>query len=212
MVFLTSLHILDTGFLTVTSRTNQLSTANRANSGVSLQLKGVNVDIESGASVDEGVTPAYYPNSILTHEKRPMVSVNPTNITITIMINNDYTDSTNPWGITDVSLLSPILKLTQTKGFKAIYYPVDNTATDTGGNSSRGRDKQIVYQLGAADTTESQGDIASSNLVTLWTGISSGTGKDLTDVNYIPVRFKSIKISQTPDNNIQITLSGVVTG
>ena len=47
MVFLTSLNILDTGFLDVATRTGQLSSANRVNSGLALQLKGVNFDIKT---------------------------------------------------------------------------------------------------------------------------------------------------------------------
>lgn len=209
MVFLTSLHILDTGFLTVTGRNNQLTVSNRVNSGTALQLKGVNIDIGSSSSIDEGVTPAYYPSSILNHEKRALVSINPTTVNITLSLNSDAVDNSNVWGITDVSLLAPLLQLPHTKGFKAIYYPVDNTTTES---LSRGRNKQIVYQLGATDTSESQGDIASSNLITLWTGSGTATGKDLTDVNYIPVRFKSTNITQTSENTIQVTLSGVITG
>jgi len=215
MAFLTSLDILDTGFLTVNNRVGQLSTANRTNSGVSLRLKSVNIDIQSTSSLDTGVTPAYTPSTIKGHEKRALISINPTTVTITIILKNVYTDTTNVWGINDMGMLQHLLRLPHTKGFKAIYYPVDNAATDTGGNSSRLRNQQIVYQLGATDTVESQGDLATvgSEKVTLWTGTTStNVGKDLTDVNYIPVRFESCKMNQTPDNMVRVTLSGVVTG
>lgn len=208
MVFLTSLNILDTGYLTVTSRVNQLAAGYRVNSGSALQLKGVNFDINSSSSLDEGVTPGFTPTTIKTHEKRALVSINPMKITLTIFLNSKNINTNNIWEINDMALLSSILSLPHTKGFKALYYPVDNTAVDTGGNTSRWRNQQIVYQLGATDTVESQGDI---NL-TLWTGTTSAAGKDLTDVNYIPVRFDSCKIAQQPDNTVMVTLSGTVTG
>jgi len=173
MVFLTSLNILDTGYLDVSTRTNQLSTSDRVNSGAALQLKGVNFDIESSASVDTAVTPAFYPSDIKSNEKRALVSINPIKVTISILLNAKNTDTTNVWGINDMALLASILKLPQTKGFKAIYYPVDNTANDTSPNTSRQRNRQIVYQLGATDTTESQGDID----MTLWTGATSASSK-----------------------------------
>lgn len=208
MVFLTSLNILDTGYLTVTLRNNQLPTALRVYSGAELQLKGVNLDIESSSSLDEGVTPAYTPTSIKTHEKRALVSINPMKVTLSILLNSDNINTNNIWEINDMALLAAILSLPHTKGFKALYYPVDNTAVDTDGNSSRRRNRQIVYQLGATDTAESQGDIN----IALWTGTTSASGKDLTDVNYVPVRFNSCRIAQAPDNKVMVTLSGTVTG
>ena len=208
MVFLTSLNILDTGFLDVATRTGQLSSASRVNSGSALQLKGVNFDIDSTSSLDKAVTPAFTPANIKGHEKRALISINPISFTITIFLNSKNTDTSNYWGINEMGILAQILRLPQTKGWKAIYYPVDNTADDTGSNSTRSRNQQIVYQLGATDTTESQGDIN----ITLWTNTTSASGKDLTDVNYVPVRFESAKIAQTPNNQVRVTLSGVVTG
>ena len=208
MVFLTSLNIVDTGYLTVTSRNNQLAGSYRVNSGTALQLKGAEFNIVSTSSLDKGVTPAFTPANIQGHEKRALISINPTTFTITLMLNNQDIDTTNPWGINDMSALTHLLRLPHTKGFKAIYYPVDNSAIDTGGNSSRARNKQIIYQLGMADTSAPQGDM---NL-TLWTGTTSVASKDLTDVNYIPVRFESCSITQVPNNKINVTLSGVITG
>lgn len=208
MVFLTSLNILDTGFLDVNTRTGQLSSSLRVNSGSALQLKGVNIDITSSSNLDKSVTPGKIPTSIKDNEKRALISVNPIAITISILLNSNNIDTSNVWGINDMALLSQLLRIPSTYGWKAIYYPVDNTATDSGSNTSRKRNSQITYQLGATDTTESQGDL---NL-TLWTGTTSASSKDLTDVNYIPVRFESCSITQVPDNKIQVTLSGVVTG
>ena len=158
-IFLTSLDILDTGFLTVSSRTNQLSSSYRANSGNELRLKGISFDITSSGSLDESVTPGYDPDDIKGHEKRAFISVNPIEINLSIVLNADNTDTNNVWGINDVALLAELLRLPQTKGWKALYYPVDNTATDVGSNSSRKRNSQIVYQLGETDTSEDQGDI-----------------------------------------------------
>ena len=208
MVFLTSLNILDTGYLTVTSRSNQLASSYRVNSGAALQLKGINFDIDASANLDTAVSPGFSPTSIKTHEARPLVSINPIKFTLSLLFNSKNIDTSNVWGINDMALLAAILKLPHTYGFKALYYPVDNTTVDTGGNSSRSRNQQIAYQLGATDTAETQGDI---NL-TLWTGTTSAAGKDLTDVNYIPVRFEDAKINQTPDNKVLVTLTGVVTG
>ena len=211
-IFLTSIDILDTGFLDVSTRTGQLATSGRVNSGSSLRLKSAQFEITSSGNLDKAISPGFNPANIKGNEKRALISINPTTFSLSVIINPKNTDTTNIWGINDMSLLPFLHKLPHTKGWKAIYYPVDNAAVDTGGNSSRGRSSQAIYQLGATDTSESQGDIATSNLMTIWTGIASATGKDLTDVNYIPVRFESCQITNTPNGNIQVTLSGVVTG
>lgn len=205
MVFLTSIDILDTGFLDVSTRNNQLSSANRVNSGSALRLKGVNLDITSSSNTDDAVTPGFYPADIKSHEKRSLVSVNPTTVSLTIYLNSKNTNTTNVWGINDMALLPELLKLPHTKGIKVIYYPVDIT---TSTSLSRGMASQATHAIGTADTTESQGDID----ITLWTGTTYASGKDLTDVNYIPIRFNSCAIKQDPNSFIKITLSGVVTG
>jgi len=218
--FLTSIDILDTGFLTVTSRTNQLSTSERVNSGNSLRLKGVTLNIDDSASVDKSSTPGYIPTtlnsvvqSVRGHEKRSLITRNPTQISIGLLLNANNDDTSNSWGVDDMALLTHLRKLPHTAGFKAIYYPVDNTATDTGANTTHKRDNQVIYQIGEADTTEDQGNIASGTHMTLWTGATStATGKDLTDVNYVPVRFESCSIRQVANNKIQVTLQGVITG
>lgn len=208
MVFLTSLDILDTGFLTVTSRTNQLASGNRVNSGNALRLKAVTFIINSSSNLDEGVTPANIPSDIKNHEKRALISVNPSTITLMFKINRLNTDTSNYYEINDASLLTHLFSLPHTRGFKALYYPVDNTTTDSGGNTSNRRNNQIIYQLGATDTSEAQGDID----ITLWMGTTTASSKDLTDVNYIPVRFESCKITQVVSNFITIELTGVITG
>jgi hypothetical protein len=204
MVFLTSIDILDTGFLDVATRTNQLAAASRVNSGSALRLKGVNLDIASSSALDKAVSPGYRPDDIQDHEKRALISINPTIVTLKIYLNATNDDTTNVWGINDMGLLNEILRLPHTVGWKAIYYPVDIT-TSTG---ARKMTSQITHYIGTADTTESQGDID----LTIWTGAASASSKDLTDVNYIPVRFESVKITQIPSNKVEVTMSGVVTG
>lgn len=203
-IFLTSVNILDTGFLDVNTRTNQLSAANRVNSGSALQLKGALLELGASASLEKGVTPGYTPSSIKNHEKRALVSINPTTFTLTLNFNSDNVDTANAFSLNDMAILASVFQLPHTKGFKALYYPVDNAAS----GDTRKLTSQVTYQLGATDTTESQGDID----ITLWTGATTASSKDLTDVNYIPVRFENVSISQTPDNKVKVTLSGVITG
>lgn len=203
-IFLTSVNILDTGFLDVNTRTNQLSAANRVNSGSALQLKGALLELGASASLEKGVTPGYTPSSIKNHEKRALVSINPTTFTLSLNFNSDNVDTANAFSLNDMAILASVFQLPHTKGFKALYYPVDNAAS----GDTRKLTSQVTYQLGATDTTESQGDID----ITLWTGATTASSKDLTDVNYIPVRFENVSISQKPDNKVKVTLSGVITG
>lgn len=199
MVFLTSIDILDTGFLSKTTRTNQLSTSNRANSGNALRLKGVTFQITSSANLDKETSP-----SKTTGPEVSYISANARDFVLTLHIGSNNIDTNNVWGVNDMSLISELIQLPETRGFKAIYYPV--------ASNIRKRNSQIVYHLGSADTSEPQGDID----ITLATteGDASGTsGYDLTDVNYIACRFESCDISQEGgDNGITITLNGVVTG
>jgi len=205
MVFLTSIDIVDTGFLDVATRNGQLTASDRINSGSSLRLKGVNFDIISTSSLDDASTPAYSPADIKGHEKRALVTINPTKFTLKLYLNASNIDTSNYWGINEMGILSEILELPHTKGWKALYYAVDNTAAAT----VQHRDQQIVYQLGATDTTESQGDI---NLTLLTGAATTAASKDLTDVNYIPVRFNSVTITQVPGNKVEVKMSGIVTG
>jgi hypothetical protein len=196
MVFLTSLNILDTGFATKLKDTTQLAASYRVNSGAALQLKGVTFEIGSSANLD----PAAFPTNT-TQTTVPFISTNPRAFSITILLNSLNDSTSNAFGINDVSILAQIIRLPETYGLKAIYYPV--TATATG--DIRKRDNQLITQMGAVDTTEAQGDI---NL-TLWNGSTSATGNDLTDVKYVPCRFSSCSITQEPNNMIKVRLEGV---
>lgn len=207
-IFLTSIDILDTGFLRVgrstpSARVNQLGTSSRVNSGSALRLKGVTIEFDSTSNLDATASPAQFNTSTIVAPQSAAVSSNPTRFTMNIKINSTNTDTSNEWGINDMSLVAHLLQLPHTKGFKAIYYPVDLTAT----GDTRNLTKQLTHYLGDNDTTQSQGDID----ITLWTGATSASSKDLTDVNYVAVRFDSCKITQTPSQMIDITLSGVIT-
>jgi hypothetical protein len=199
MVFLTSIDILDTGFLTKTNRGTQLSTANRVNSGSALRLKGVDLEISGSSNVDKETFPGNTTGAI----DCPLISVNPDEFTLTLYLNSSNTDTNNPWGINDVANLALIRRLTKTAGFKAIYYPVSGNI--------RKRNQQLSYQLGSADTSESQGDI-NITLATTETDTTGTSGYDLTDVNYIAVRFESFSIKQEPGNSIEVKLNGVIIG
>jgi len=205
MVYLTSIDILDTGFLDVATRNGQLGAGNRVNSGNALRLKGVTFDIMATSSLDDAASPAYSASTIKSNEQRALITINPITITLKVVLNASNTDTTNFWGVNDMGLLPEILRLPSTKGWKALYYAVDNTASATVQN----RNQQIVYQLGATDTTESQGDI---NITLVTSSTTTADSKDLTDVNYIPVRFNSVSITQVPGNKVEVKMSGMVTG
>lgn len=207
-VFLTSINVVDTGYLTVTGRTGQLLAADRVFGGLPLQLKVTNFEITSTASLDEGVTPAFLPSDIQHHEVRSLVSISPLQVSMSVLVNSSDVDTTNTWGINDTAMLLSLLRLPHTRGFKAIFYPVDNSLSAVYDVTSRKLQSQAVYQLGLPDSTEPQGDL---NL-TLWTGSTSASSKTLVNVNYVPVRFKTARMTQSPDNKIMVLLTGEVTG
>jgi hypothetical protein len=201
MVFLTSLNILDTGFLSLNTRTNQLPQLDRVNNGVALQLKGLDFEIESSSELDDE-SPVDSDGDI----ESCMTTVNPDKITLTILINTLADDTENKWEINDTLWLAQLINLPKTKGVKAIYYPVYRgilSALD-----SRMYQRQLINWVGASDLSQNQGDI---NL-TLWDGTEDDNGYDLTDVNYIGVRFTNCKMQQVPDSTIiKVTLTGVRT-
>lgn len=201
-IFLTSVDILDTGFLTCNkvsgSRSNQIGTANRANSGSALRLKGVEFTIDTSANIDKSPNPGYY-----LAQKHSIISLNPDEITIRIFVNKDTNDDTGAFGINDVNYLYALSQLPKTRGFKAVYYPVTDAAT----GDTRDRAIQPTYLYGSADTTQSQGDID----ITLWTGAASSSGHDLTDIKYIPIRFESCRTVYNSAKAVIIELKGVIT-
>jgi hypothetical protein len=199
MVFLTSVSILDTGFLSTTTRSSQLSTSNRSNNGTQLELKAVTMEITSSSNLDKTVPPASY-----TGSQHAVVSVNPRQFSMEIDVDSNNTDTSNRYGINDASLIPELLRMPETVGFKAVFYPVDKTATGL----TLSRDSQLVFRAGTADaSTVAQGDL---NL-TLWSGSGTAGSKTLKDVKYLAVRFDSCRIIQTTTNMMKVSLAGVVT-
>lgn len=196
MVFLTSLDILDTGYLTKAKSGTRLATADIANAGVAFRLKGVEFDIQSSCNLDKSSTPGKF-----TTPTVPMISFNPREITIRVIFNKFDTSTSNYFGVNDMSYISELVRLAETTGIKAIYYPVDATAT----GDTRGMTSQILYQLGAVDTIEPQTGIS----ISLWNGSAEATGKNLTNVKYVPCRIESVKFPQRGDNIIEAVISAV---
>lgn len=199
MVFLTSIDILDTGFLSKTTRTSQLSTSDRVNSGNALRLKGVDFEIGSSSNLDKETSPGKKTGPEINY-----VSANPREFTLTLYINSKNTDTNNVWGVNDMSLLAEILRIPETEGWKALYYPVsaDYTAND------RNKEEQMIYTLGSRDTTEAQGDIS----ISIWTGAGESSGQNLTDVKYLSAMFETCSMRQEGNSStIRITLNGVLT-
>jgi hypothetical protein len=198
--FLTSLDIVDTGFISYTNRTNQLSATNRANSGSALRLKGVMIELGSSANLDdETFTGNFDDVEVAT------VSVNADTIQLTIWINSKNVDANNVWGIDDMAQIAQLRRLTKTRGFKAIYYPVLKTATTV-----RAQDEQLLTYIGTTDVAQPQGDI---DLTLATAANTTNDGYDLTDINYLPVYFKSFKVVQdSKSSGMKITLMGTITG
>lgn len=196
---LTSLHILDTGYLDVAKDSGQLPTAQRVNDGGVLMLKGVEFAPESQANLDKSPLLASYANKNV-----PVLTVSPDEFSIRIFINSNNTDTNNSWSINDMAYLTEIFRLPKTLGIKAIYYPVTTTAA----GDLRKRDSQVVYQLGRADVGGNQSGIN----VSAWNGTAMQSGLNLTNVRYIPVRFERCRIIQVPGSQITIELNGVFCG
>jgi len=199
MVFLTSIDILDTGFITKAKTGTQLSTAMRVNSGQALRLKGVNFDISGVTNLDKSSILGKYDT-----QQVPTVSINPDEFTLTIKFNKFNTDTNNAFAINDMSLLKEIIRINKTLGLKAIYYPIKETLV---GTDDRNRASQMIWQLGAVDTIEPQGDIT----ISLWDGEKIVSSQNLTHVRYLSTKIESFRLEQTPDNLLTLTLTGVIT-
>lgn len=207
MVFLTSIDILDTGFLSLSNRSSQLSKSNRVNNGDALRLRGVNINYTTTANLDAKPIPSMIPSSLRDYNEVSLISLNNPTIQIIIFFNKGNTSTDNIWGINDKEIIYKIPRLVSTLGVKAVYYPVDISASDSGSSSSRNRDFQIPNIYGITDTTENQGDID----INLWTGTTFASGKNLKNIKYLPVRFKSISNPETTYNGVRITITGVIT-
>lgn len=199
MTFLTSLDILDTGYLTKSKSGTILSNANRVNNGNALRLKGVSFVVNSSASLDTST------HLTKTSEIQiPFISALPTTFTISIFLDERNTDTNNQFSIADMSYIYELYRLPRTQGVKAIYYPVTVAAT----GDTRGRDKQLVYLLGSQDS----GSVTQTGIsLSAWNGSAEATGLDLTDVKYISARFESVQMTQQTSSAVRINLEGVFT-
>jgi len=185
----TNITILDTGFIKPTHTGTQVATTLRSNSGVAFTIKANSI----------------VPNSTLLGQANPELSSLTTpesnvgsqeasNIRIQGVLNADNS--------ADRALFMALWNLPRTYGYKAVFYNVDTTATDTGTNSTRKRDHQLVTMLANShvDTTEPQGDISMSGII--WTNTAYGSAKDLTDVYHIHVFFRSFTPNQSGGKNL----------
>ena len=104
-----------------------------------------------------------------------------------------------------MAYVSELLRLPETRGLKALFYPVLDSVASTNVN---GVLRQQVYRLGAVDgASVPQGDIS----LTLVNGVNTTTtAKTFKDVRYIPVRFTSCSSPQSANNEIKVVLQGVV--
>jgi len=200
MVFLTSIDILDTGFLTRSNRSGQVPTTNRVNAGQSLRLKGVELDLNGKSNIDKEP----FAGNLTGEISCPLISVDPDEFSLTLYINSNNVDGNNVWGINDVANIVHLRRLTKTPGFKAIYYPVID-----GGDSQdlRRAQQQLIYAIGRPDTTEPQGDIS----IPFLNGNTNQITGNLTQVRYVAVRFETFNIKQEPNSSkIEVRLTGVI--
>ena len=117
MVFLTSLSLIDTGWLSYSNR----DTSNRANSGSLINLKSVEITIRSSGNIDKTVPPTFFPANVYTAAQHACISVNPLEFTIRIKINSHQPSTYNYYNENDVSLLPILLMLPRTTGWKAMF-------------------------------------------------------------------------------------------
>lgn len=200
-ITLSSISLLDTGFLSKAKSGTQVGVASRANSGAALTIKAMQLDITSTANLDDSPYIGVYDEI-----DAPLISTNPTQFTLTFMINRFNTDTNNYWQINDTALLAQIVRLAKTPGVKALYYPVKTSGVAA---NTQNVLRQMVYWIGAVDASNiPQGDISielSTNNTT------STTGNTLKDVNYVACRFNSVQMSHDPTNVLKVVLSGVFT-
>lgn len=106
--------ILDTGYISVNQAGTQLSTANRFNAGSACTIKGISIDYDLAASVDDPVYPASYdggPTNVCAVGNPKIV------LKGLVKLNSS----------SDVTTLGILPNLIKTKGLKCIYY---NSSTD----------------------------------------------------------------------------------
>ena len=201
MAFITSMNIVDTGFLTVKNRTAQLARAQRANEGNEIVLKAVKITFNGSSNLDYETNPG---ND--GEVQAELISVNADKVTLEVYLNRKST-ANNPgvWNTSDLQNIPALIKLAKTKGFKAIYYPV---AFNSANLQIRKQDEQLLFYMGRRDLSSvTPGDIA-INLASSNTQEITG---NLSNVRYVAVRFENWDIMQDVKGRMILKLEGVVT-
>lgn len=169
---MSSITILDTGFLKIDNTGTQLSSANRANSGSAITLNSVSVNFETKANVDDSPALGKYAET----------EVNFASFDNRKLVIKGVLRSSNS---TEMSLVYPLHKLVQTKGYKTVYYPIVGDTT------------QLVSKM-------ANGDTFSASEQSLF-----GIGGAYLHIN---IRFTSFLPQQGADSNIiHFTLEGLIT-
>ena len=186
--------IYDTGYLKSTNPNGtQLAATLRANSGNLIELKAADFKPVIKANLDNSSVLGTY-----TDSEVHLVSVE--NIGFSLSGKLDMDDSA------DMDLFYALIQCVRTRGYKALFYNVSRDASP----NTLNRDKQLVVRLANShyDIIESQTGISFS----LWTGASSVSGKNLTNVYHLHVRFISFDPIQIPGSTlITYSLIGVIT-
>lgn len=193
-----SITIIDTGFITPYHSGTQISTANRANSGAKIILKTASFNPSIKSNVDDTPTLA----KDLTEVNQGTVE----NIKFTLSIVLDMTSST------DRGYVYQLVRLCQTKGYKAMFYDVDRSSTENGNL------QQVITQFtnlhyngdGTFSGDSNQGDLSFN----LWLGGIEVSAKKLTNVYHLHIKcteFSMIDSAEKPNLKIG-TLTGVITG
>lgn len=190
------IQILDTGFLkTDHSDAGQLASSLRANDGSSVELRITSMSFSSKLNLD--IKPDV---GTFNETENNVGSIE--NPIIQIQGVLDKKDDT------DTALIPELVMLSQTKGYKALFYPInrDNTA------NSESKNNNLVYRLcdGHYNTTEPAGDI---DITLKDTGGSTSSGYDLCDVEHLHIHVRNVTFNESPTSNkINYTISCSITG
>ena len=195
MIHIANICILDSGYLKTTNPNGtQLSASNRANSGNLIELKAA--EFKPVVKANLHIDPV-----LGTFQESEVHLVSFENIGFSITGKLDKTSSA------DMALLYQLVQCVRTRGYKAIFYNVDRTVASSG---SLRRDNQLITALANShyDTTEPQTGISFS----LWDGSSTVSGKNLTNVYHLMVRFLEFSPQEVPGSKIiTYSLTGVTT-
>ena len=173
---------MDTGFANVTETGTVESVI--ANSGVSIELKHIQVVYNRGAKIDKSANPGVYTsNSVINH----ITNSNPTLVVQGVL----YYPPDNTYS-TDIDLLDELDKMVTTKGIKILYY---GSNTNDG---SAGQFRSIVRELGSISSNHT----SSTNHDPI-----AGT------VRMIHIKVVGLDVTQSAaGSNVSYTLTCEVTG